>query len=43
VGHPVLALKRIRHGALTLGRLRPGEWRRLTEEEIGKLKAGSGK
>jgi pseudouridine synthase len=41
VGHPVLALKRIRHGALALGRLRSGEWRRLTQEEIRKLKAGS--
>ena len=38
VGHPVLALKRIRHGPLTLGRLRPGQWRRLREEEIRELK-----
>ncbi len=38
VGHPVLALKRVRIGDLTLGKLKPGEYRRLTEEEIGRLR-----
>jgi pseudouridine synthase len=34
VGLPVLSLKRIGIGMLTLGSLPPGEWRYLTEEEI---------
>jgi len=41
VGHPVLALKRIRHGPLALGRMRPGECRRLTAEEIEALRSAS--
>jgi len=39
VGHPVLALRRTRVGPLTLGRLRPGQWRALRQEEVSKLKA----
>lgn len=38
VGHPVLALQRVRIGDLTLGKLKPGEYRRLTEGEIEKLR-----
>lgn len=38
VGHPVLALQRVRIGDLTLGKLKPGEYRRLTEAEIEKLR-----
>jgi pseudouridine synthase len=38
VGHPVLALQRVRIGDLTLGQLKPGEYRRLTEAEMGKLR-----
>lgn len=38
VGHPVLALQRVRIGDLTLGKLQPGEYRRLTEEEIERLR-----
>ncbi len=34
VGHRVRALRRVRVGPLTLGELRPGEWRNLTEEEV---------
>jgi len=34
VGHRTLRLKRERFGPLTLGELQPGQWRRLTEEEI---------
>ena len=33
-GLEVRRLKRVREGRLTLGRLRPGEWRPLTAEEI---------
>ena len=33
-GLEVLRLKRVREGAITLGGLRPGQWRRLTAEEI---------
>lgn len=38
VGRAVLKLKRIRIGGLDLGSLRPGEIRRLSPEEIKKLK-----
>jgi pseudouridine synthase len=38
VGHPVRSLVRTRMGPLTLGRLRPGEWRELTAAEVKALK-----
>lgn len=38
VGHPVVSLKRIRVGPLTLGDLPPGEWRELTATEVASLK-----
>ena len=34
VGHPVIRLARIKLGNLTLGKLKPGEWRFLTEQEV---------
>lgn len=37
VGHPVRSLVRTRIGPLTLGRLRPGEWRELTAREVETL------
>lgn len=38
LGKPVTALKRLAMGPLTLDeRLKPGEWRLLTEEEVAKL------
>lgn len=37
VGHPVIKLRRIAIGSLKLGDLRPGEMRRLTQEEIKKI------
>ena len=37
VGHQVVELVRVRIGALSLGDLGPGEWRRLDREEIGRL------
>ncbi|MHC1745509.1 MAG: pseudouridine synthase [Syntrophobacteraceae bacterium] len=33
VGHPVLKIKRIAYGPLTLGRMKPGDWRPLTTLE----------
>jgi 23S rRNA pseudouridine2605 synthase len=39
VGHPVRELKRIKIGPITDRRLKPGEWRDLTAEEIRMLKA----
>ena len=39
-GLEVKRLKRVREGALALGRLRPGEWRRLTPQEL-RLALGS--
>ena len=39
VGLEVLALKRVGFGPLILGDLKRGQWRDLSEEEIGKLKA----
>jgi 23S rRNA pseudouridine2605 synthase len=41
VGHPVLSLKRVRFGPLTLTALQPGEWRRLREEEVNALWAAT--
>jgi 23S rRNA pseudouridine2605 synthase len=43
VGHPVRRLERIRFGPLELGSLKPGEYRRLSDAEIGALsQAGAG-
>jgi 23S rRNA pseudouridine2605 synthase len=38
IGHPVIDLKRIAIGNLTLGNLKPGEWRYLNKDEILYLK-----
>lgn len=38
VGLPVLALKRVGIGDLTLGNLAPGKWRYLNEEEVAALR-----
>lgn len=38
VGLPVLRLKRVRIGSLTLGRMKPKEWRHLTANEVRELK-----
>jgi len=37
IGHPVRRLTRTRMGPITLGDLRPGQWRDLTGAEIAKL------
>ena len=43
VGHPVIALTRVRFGPLELGDLRPGQARRLSAQEVEALSsAGSG-
>jgi 23S rRNA pseudouridine2605 synthase len=39
VGHRVLALERIRIGALALDGVEPGSWRRLTSAEVAALRA----
>ena len=39
VGHPVLELQRVAFGPLRLGRLKPGEHRRLSAAEIERLRA----
>jgi pseudouridine synthase len=39
VGHPVLALKRVRFGPLTLGGVEAGKWRDLGADEIAALVA----
>jgi pseudouridine synthase len=39
VGHPVLRLSRIKLGDLTLGSLKPGEWRFLRPDEVQALLA----
>lgn len=41
IGHPVIELKRIAVGPLTLGELRVGKFRHLTPEEVEKLKKAS--
>ncbi|HHX75514.1 MAG TPA: rRNA pseudouridine synthase [Firmicutes bacterium] len=42
VNHPVVSLKRVRLGQLTLKGLRPGEWRRLNAREVKALKQAAG-
>jgi 23S rRNA pseudouridine2605 synthase len=42
VGHDVLALVRVRIGALDLGALAPGAWRRLAPDEINALVSVAG-
>ena len=42
VGHPVQRLHRSRYAGIELGRLQPGEWRELTEEEVARLRAAAG-
>lgn len=37
VGHPVKKLKRVKEGFLTLGDLKPGEYRNLSKAEVKKL------
>jgi pseudouridine synthase len=37
LGHPVVDLARVRVGSVTLGDLKSGEWRRLTESEVKAL------
>jgi pseudouridine synthase len=39
VGLPVRDLRRIRMGPITLGRLKPGQWRDLTPAEVRRLKS----
>jgi pseudouridine synthase len=41
VGHPVRALKRTRIGPISDRRLKPGEWRELTAEEVARLQRSS--
>ncbi|MBI5560442.1 MAG: rRNA pseudouridine synthase [Deltaproteobacteria bacterium] len=38
IGHPVSKLKRVEFAGISLGRLKTGEWRYLTEKEVGRLK-----
>jgi 23S rRNA pseudouridine2605 synthase len=38
VGHPVNRLVRVRIGSLTLGNLKPAEWRRLAPAEVTQLR-----
>jgi 23S rRNA pseudouridine2605 synthase len=39
VGHPVLRLRRVRFGPVTLGNVQPGRWKDLSEKEIRALRA----
>jgi 23S rRNA pseudouridine2605 synthase len=42
VGHPVRRLVRVRIGPLSDGRLKPGEWRSLTQAEVRDLERATG-
>ena len=42
VGHPVVRLRRSRYAGLGPGRLRPGQWRELTREEVRRLRRSVG-
>ena len=37
VGHPVVALSRTQIGPVRMGRLRPGQLREVTRDELGSL------
>ncbi|QCX32629.1 rRNA pseudouridine synthase [Caloramator sp. E03] len=39
IGHPVVALKRIKIGRLSLGNLKEGQWRYLTKSEVEYIKS----
>jgi pseudouridine synthase len=39
IGHPVSRLTRVAIGPLSDARLKPGEWRDLSDKEVGKLRA----
>ena len=39
VGHQVVSLKRVEFGPISLGKLPLGQWRKLTDSEIEKLKS----
>ena len=41
VGLPVWELRRVRMGPIGLGRLKPGQWRDLTPEEVRRLKSAT--
>lgn len=41
-GLPVVKIIRVRMGSLELGRLKPGQWRYLTEQEVSALKKTAG-
>ena len=41
VGHPVVSLKRVRFGPLTLADMQEGSWRKLTVREVAQLKKGT--
>ena len=38
VGHPIVKLRRARYAGLAPGRLRPGDWRDLTRDEVRSLR-----
>jgi cytidylate kinase len=42
LGHPVLRLIRVRIGPITLGALKPGQWRRLSDDETRALRDAAG-
>jgi 23S rRNA pseudouridine2605 synthase len=42
IGHPVIYLRRESFGGLRIKDMSPGEWRKLTDEEIKKLKSLTG-
>ena len=42
VGLPVRDLRRVKMGPIGLGRLKPGQWRDLTSDEVRRLKSAVG-
>jgi 23S rRNA pseudouridine2605 synthase len=42
VGHPVIRLHRPSYAGMDIGSLEPGEWRELSEEEVGRLASAAG-
>ena len=42
IGHPVGRLRRVAIGPIRDDRLKPGQWRELTADEVNRLRAAAG-
>ena len=42
IGHKVIALRRVRMATVSLGRMKQGEWRKLSSKEVSELRKAAG-